>query len=81
MSDTRPGPRIGMVHDCHFYQHFFDTGSTPPLGLRRDEYSNSGVFLIRPGETQFLTPPILFFVRQGRISLPSEYEAVRLYEA
>ena len=49
MSDPRPGPRIGMVHDCHYYQHFFDTGTYPTLGLRRDEYSNSGVFLIKPG--------------------------------
>ena len=49
MSDPRPGPRIGMVHDCHFYEHFFETGTYPTLGLRRDEYSNSGVFLIKPG--------------------------------
>ena len=49
MSDPRPGPRIGMVHDCHYYQHFFDRGAYPALGLRRDEYSNSGVFLIKPG--------------------------------
>ena len=61
MSDPRHGPRIGMVHDCHFYQHFFDTGSTPPLGLRRDEYSNSGVFLIRPGEAPFLAAPHTIF--------------------
>ena len=52
MSDPRPGPRIGMVHDCHYYQHFFDRGAYPALGLRRDEYSNSGVFLIKPGVTQ-----------------------------
>lgn len=49
MSDPSPGPRIGMVHDCHYYQHFFDTGSYPLMGKRRDEYSNSGVFLIKPG--------------------------------
>ena len=33
MSDPRPGPRIGMVHDCHYYQHFFDRGAYPALGL------------------------------------------------
>ena len=52
MSDPRPGPRIGMVHDCHYYQHFFDSGAYPALGVRRYEYSNSGVFLIKPGVIQ-----------------------------
>ena len=48
--DPRPGPRIGMVHDCDFYHYFLDHGTYPDEGMKGSAYSNSGVFLIKPGK-------------------------------
>merc|ERR1711994_203835 len=47
--DPRPGPRIGMVHDCDFYHYFLDHGTYPDEEVKGYAYSNSGVFLIKPG--------------------------------
>ena len=49
--DERPGPRIGMTHDCDFFRHFLDHGKYPDEGLKGYAYSNSGVMLIKPGLT------------------------------
>ena len=39
-----------MVHDCDFYHYFLDHGTYPDEGMKGSAYSNSGVFLIKPGK-------------------------------
>ena len=46
--DSRPGPRLGMVHDCEYYYHHASTGLWPAPGSPED-YANSGVILLKPG--------------------------------
>ena len=46
--DLRPGPRLGMVHGCKYCRHHYKTGLWPAMGSP-EEYSNSGVMLLKPG--------------------------------
>ena len=51
-TDTSPGPRIGMSYDRDYYAHFLEHGRYPPLDVKFYADSNSGVFLIKPGDSQ-----------------------------
>ena len=50
-TDISPGPRIGMAYDKDYYGHFLEHGHYPPLDNNNAD-SNSGVFLIKPGDSQ-----------------------------
>ena len=45
-SGNRPGPRIAMAYNEEYHDFFLEHGRVP--GLRA--YSNTGVFLIKPGQ-------------------------------
>ena len=50
-TDISPGPRIGMAYDKDYYGHFLEHGRYPPLDVKFYADSNSGVFLIKPGDS------------------------------
>ena len=49
-TNTGVGLRIGMVYDRDYFLHFLEHGRYPPLDIVFWRDSNSGVFLIKPGD-------------------------------
>ena len=49
-SDPRPGPRLGMVHDCEYYFALERGDQHRPGQGTVGDFSNSGVILLRPGD-------------------------------
>ena len=47
-NDLRRGPRVGMAHGCKYFHHHYETGLWPATGSPED-YTNSGVILLKPG--------------------------------
>ena len=45
-SDRRPGPRIAIAYNEEYHEYFLEHGKVPGTMA----YSNTGVFLIKPGE-------------------------------
>ena len=45
-SGNRPGPRIAMAYNEEYHDFFLEHGRVPRLRA----YSNTGVFLIKPGQ-------------------------------
>ena len=73
-TDTSPGPRIGMAYDKDYYGHFVEHGHYPPLDNNNAD-SNSGVFLIKPGDSlkpRFTEPRLMF--RPGGVPVSTESE-------
>ena len=49
-TDTGAGPRIGIAYDKDYFVHFLEHGSYPSLDVVFLADSNSGVFLVKPGD-------------------------------
>ena len=49
-TDTGAGPRIGIGWDKDYFGHFLEHGRYPPLDIVKWADSNSGVFIIKPGD-------------------------------